>query len=97
MIWQVMKNRSRTEITTMILESARTGATKSKIMYNAYISYAQLIEYLKFLQEGNLLAYEQGTQLYRVTEKGFRFLSTSYELNELMVPKSKNYQYILNM
>ena len=97
MIWHVMKNRSRTEITTMILESARTGATKSKIMYNAYISYAQLIEYLKFLQEGNLLAYEQGTQLYRVTEKGFRFLSTSYELNELMIPKSKNYQYILNM
>ena len=97
MIWHVMKNRSRTEITTMILDSARTGATKSKIMYNAYISYAQLIEYLKFLQEGNLLAYEQGTQLYRVTEKGFRFLSTSYELNELMIPKSKNYQYILNM
>ena len=97
MIWHVMKNRSRTEITTMILDSARTGATKSKIMYNAYISYAQLIEYLKFLQEGDLLAYEQGTQLYRVTEKGFRFLSTSYELNELMIPKSKNYQYILNM
>jgi predicted transcriptional regulator len=92
-----MKYRARTEITAMILESARAGATKTKIMYNAYLSYAQLLEYIKNLLESELLVYEEGKQLYRVTEKGLKYLNVSHEINELMVPTSKNYQYIENM
>ena len=37
-----MKYRSRTEIVAMILEAANGGATKTKIMYNAYLSYNQV-------------------------------------------------------
>jgi predicted transcriptional regulator len=84
-----MKYRSRTDIMTMVLESARTGATKTKIMYKAYLSYTQLKEYLHFLQESDLLTYEEGTQLYRVTEKGFKLLNISHNLNELILQKSK--------
>jgi len=80
-----MKYRSRTDIVAMILESARTGATKTKIMYKAYLSYAQVMEYLRVLQENDLLTYEKGTQLYRVTEKGFKLLRISHELNDLAV------------
>ena len=44
-----MGNRSRTEIVSMILETANGGATKTKIMYNAYLSYNQLKEYISIL------------------------------------------------
>ena len=87
-----MKYRSRSDITAMILESARTGATKTKIMYKAYLSYAQVIEYLKHLQQNDLLAYEDGTQLYRPTEKGLKYLNLTNELSEMtLVANSKNY------
>ena len=79
-----MKYRSRTEITNMMLESARAGITKTKMMYRAYLSYFQLIEYLKYLQQNDLLAFEQGTQLYRPTEKGLKFLNLSNNLNEMV-------------
>ena len=41
-----MKYRSRTDIVSQILEAANGGATKTKIMYEAYLSYAQPKEYL---------------------------------------------------
>jgi len=86
-----MKYRSRSDIVSMILESARAGATKTKIMYNAYLSYSQVIEYLKYLQQNDLLAYEEGTHLYRPTEKGLKFLNLSDELSEMMpIINSKN-------
>ena len=79
-----MKYRSRTDIMTMILETARNGSGKTKIMYKAYLSYSQLTEYLKFLQETDLLRYEEGTQIYRPTEKGLKFLKASDYMNELV-------------
>jgi predicted transcriptional regulator len=50
-----MKYRSRTDIVSQILEAANGGATKTKIMYKAYLSYAQLKEYLSVLVENGLL------------------------------------------
>src|SRR2546422_835291 len=42
-----MKYRSRTDIVTQILDAANgNGANKTRIMYKAYLSYAQLKEYL---------------------------------------------------
>ena len=90
-----MKYRSRTEISSMIIESARSGATKTKIMYKAYLSYFQVVEYLKHLQQNDLLVYEEGTQLYRPTEKGLKFLNISNDLNEMtIVTNSKNYNIV---
>jgi predicted transcriptional regulator len=51
-----------------ILESANGGATKTRIMYQAYLSYAQLREYLSTLTENDLLEYieeEHNTKLRR--------------------------------
>jgi len=47
-----LKYRSRTDIIAQILEGATQGSTKTRLMYGAYISYAQVQEYLAFLQEG---------------------------------------------
>ncbi len=79
-----MKYRSRTEIVSMILEAANGGATKTKIMYKAFLSYAQLREYLSVLIENNLLQYLEGTQTYKTTEKGLNFLKMYNEIGELL-------------
>ncbi len=41
-----MGNRSRTEIVAMIDAANEGGATKTKIMYQAFLSYGQLKGYL---------------------------------------------------
>ncbi|HEY7228271.1 MAG TPA: winged helix-turn-helix domain-containing protein [Nitrososphaeraceae archaeon] len=79
-----MKYRSRTEIVSMILEAANGGATKTRIMYRAFLSYAQLKEYLSVLIENNLLEYLEGAQTYKTTEKGFNLLKMHNEIGELL-------------
>ena len=79
-----MKYRSRTEIVSMILEAANGGATKTRIMYKAFLSYAQLREYLSVLIENNLLEYLEGTQTYKTNEKGFNLLKMHNEIGELL-------------
>ena len=79
-----MKYRSRTEIVAMILEAANGGATKTKIMYKAFLSYAQLREYLSVLIENSLLEYLEGSQTYKTTEKGLNFLKMHNEIGELL-------------
>ena len=86
-----MKYRSRTEIVAMMLEAANGGATKTKIMYRAFLSYSQLKEYLSVLIEGNLLEYLEGLQIYKTTEKGLNFLKMNNEIEDLLNSKSKEY------
>jgi predicted transcriptional regulator len=79
-----MKYRSRTDIVGLILEAANGGATKTKIMYKAFLSYAQLKEYLTVLLQNDLLEYEEETQLFRTTEKGLRLLQMYNQFDEIM-------------
>ncbi|CUR52275.1 conserved protein of unknown function [Nitrosotalea devaniterrae] len=82
-----MKYRSRTEIISMILDSVTVGTTKTKIMYKAYLSYTQLKEYLSLLEESGMIGYEKGTQVYRITEKGRKFLKLSIEIDDMVSSK----------
>jgi predicted transcriptional regulator len=79
-----MKYRSRTELASNILEAANGGATKTKIMYKAFLSYAQLKEYLAIMIQNELLAHDVEEQTYRTTSKGIRFLETSRQLGGLL-------------
>jgi predicted transcriptional regulator len=79
-----MKYRSRTEIVSNILDAANGGASKSKIMYKAFLSYTQLKEYLSLLIENNLLESKEGTKVYKTTEKGLIFLRMYNEIGELL-------------
>jgi predicted transcriptional regulator len=81
-----MKYRSRTDITAQILEAANGGVTKTKIMYRAFLSYAQLKEYLSVLVENDLLEYVEGEQVYRTTDKGNRFLKIYNQIGEFVAP-----------
>jgi predicted transcriptional regulator len=81
-----MRYRSRSEILAQILDSAQNGITKTKIMYSAFLSYAQLKEYLVILTENGLLHYDRPTQTYKTTENGRRFLKLHDELDNLAGP-----------
>jgi predicted transcriptional regulator len=84
-----MKYRSRTEIVGNILEAANGGATKTKIMYKAFLSYVQLKEYLSVLIENNLLEYLEGTHKFKTTEKGLNYLKMHNEIGELLLTTIK--------
>jgi predicted transcriptional regulator len=80
-----MKYRSRTDITFQILDAAsRGGTTKTKIMYNAYLSYAQLKEYLGVLIDNGLLEYSQVDRVFKTTHKGMQFTKTYSQIGEMM-------------
>ena len=86
-----MKYRSRTEIVCNILDATNGGATKTKIMYAAFLSYGQLKEYLSILIENNLIEYMEGTNKFKTTEKGLNFLKMHNQMEELLqVPTIKN-------
>jgi len=78
-----MKYRSRTDIVAQILESANGGVSKTKIMYNAYLSYAQLKEYLSVLLENGLIEHIASNNTYRTTEKGIKFLRAFDQIDKL--------------
>jgi predicted transcriptional regulator len=80
----VMKYRSRTDIVGLILEAANGGATKTRIMYKAFLSYAQLKEYLTVLLQNEVLEYEEERQNFRTTEKGIRLLQMYNQFDEMM-------------
>jgi len=57
-------------------------------MYKAYLSYAQLKEYLSVLIENNLIEYLEETQTYKTTEKGLN-LKCIMQLENYYIPESK--------
>ena len=85
-----MKYRSRTEIVGNILDAANGRATKTKIMYKAFLSYGQLKEYLSVLIENNLIEYLDGNRTFKTTEKGLNYLKMHNEISELLPIKTKN-------
>jgi predicted transcriptional regulator len=80
-----MKYRSRLEIASSILQVARAGnATKTRLMYGSFLSYAQINEYLPFLLANALIAKNEDTRVYALTEKGMRFLHIYNDLTTLI-------------
>lgn len=79
------------EIIAMILQAAVEGATKTRIMYAAYLSFQQVNDYLEFLKENDLLQYENEREFYRVTEKGHAFMKISNEMNDLIPFKKSKF------
>ncbi|MDQ3851898.1 MAG: winged helix-turn-helix domain-containing protein [Thermoproteota archaeon] len=93
-----MRNRSRTEIVSQILEVASRSrdvggdddnnndypVTKTRIMYDVSFSYTQLKGYLEMLTDNGLLSYDLDSQTFKITEKGQRFLQIYNETGTAM-------------
>jgi predicted transcriptional regulator len=80
-----MKYRSRFEIASSILNVALEGnASKRRLMYAAFLSFARINEYLNFLTANGLIMSDKETRVYALTEKGMRFLHIYEDLSELI-------------
>jgi predicted transcriptional regulator len=53
-------------------------------MYNTFVSYNQLKEYLSVLIENNLIEYLEGTRTFKTTEKGLNYLKINEEIETLL-------------
>jgi predicted transcriptional regulator len=84
-----MTYRSKTDIIAVILKSASIngGAVKSKIMYEGFLTWAQVQEYLSLLLKNDLIKYQERGRTFIITEKGRRFLNVHNDLNKLMTAK----------
>jgi len=80
-----MKHRTETEIIALILEAINNNsrATQTRIMYEAFLSYAQLKGYLSTLLVKDLIEYQKEDRFYTITEKGMHFLHVYSQLNQL--------------
>jgi predicted transcriptional regulator len=79
-----MGYRSRTDIISEILDEANGGATKTEIMYRAYLSFAKMKEYARVLTDNHLLNYDVYTQTFKTTEKGLRFLDNYNQMDDMI-------------
>jgi predicted transcriptional regulator len=79
-----VKYRSRTDIVAMILQAATQGATKTRLMYSAFLSHSQLQEYLQFLLEKGLLAHDPKSGEYKLTERGLRFVQVYEDISKIV-------------
>jgi predicted transcriptional regulator len=80
-----MKYRSRTEIVAQMLEAAIKPATKTRVMYSAFLSHSQLKEYLEVLHANNLLHYDEKNRVYRTAPKGLNFLELYQQMGDLVI------------
>jgi UDP-N-acetyl-D-mannosaminuronic acid dehydrogenase len=85
-----MENRSKEEITALILEAANRGSTKTEMMYEAFLTYEKLSEYCTALLESGLIEYQIGERTYKTTEKGLSFLRDHRETACKTVRASSN-------
>ena len=75
------RKRTREEIVASILDSARYGATKTRIMYVSFLSYSQLQRYLGIALESKLIGLDPKDRKYLITNKGLEYLKRFEELH----------------
>ncbi|MFC1909625.1 winged helix-turn-helix domain-containing protein [Chloroflexota bacterium] len=89
----VNQRRSNIEIIADMLKVGESGAGKTKIMYNANLSYSQIQKYLGFLtSQGFIDRIQMGNPsvTYRVTESGLKLLDLINNLQKMLEPSDKH-------
>jgi predicted transcriptional regulator len=83
-------NRDRAKLVATILEVVNGRSLNgTQIMYNSFLSYAQMKQYVSILMgAGRIKTYqEEGNRrrIYGITDKGIRFLQLHNQLGELLL------------
>jgi len=84
---KVGRRRSNIEIIADMLKVGENGAGKTRIMYNANLSYSQIQKYLGFLvSHGFINKIEIGNPAvtYKVTDSGLKLLNTIHSIVEML-------------
>jgi predicted transcriptional regulator len=81
-----MRNRDRMEIISRILEAVNGGGggTRTRIMYHAFVSHAQMKEYLSYLENNGMLQYDSESEKFKITEKGLEFVRIYTEIHDMI-------------
>lgn len=74
--------RGKLDIIAEILLFCEELKTKTSIMYNTNLNYAQLKAHMDVLTTQGLLI--KKTNKYQITDKGYRFLELFAQLNDLL-------------
>ena len=86
--WEInsRQRRDRLHIIADILGIAINGSLKTRIMYGANLSFAQLNEYLSFLLEAKLVesTVQDDKAVYKTTSKGKRFIISYTKIKDLL-------------
>ena len=84
---RVNRRRSDIEIIADMLEIGENGAGKTKIMYNANMSYSQIQKYLGYLMaQGFVDKMKLGkpSVTYQVTDSGLKLLELISSIKEML-------------
>lgn len=87
-----MMKRSRDEIFASILHSTTldsNGFGITRMMYNTFLSYTQLREFLEQLTRFGLLVYQYDNKKFKITEKGIRFMHLVDEMDDILKVRSR--------
>ncbi len=82
--------RNRFDIIADMLNVASEGAKKTKIMYQANLSYMLLKKYLAEVRRSSLVLYERKGRCYVLTDKGKQFLRAYKEYSKRAVYVEKH-------
>jgi len=91
---KINQRRSNIEIIAEMLKVGENGAGKTKIMYNANLSYTQIQKYLGFLMsQGFIGRIEMGNPsvTYQITESGLKLLESINSLMEMLSPNEDKF------
>ena len=85
-VQKVWDRRDRLHIMAEIIEATKESQLKTRIMYNANLSFNQVNEYLSFLTEKGFLRVnvENGKKLYEATAKGNQYMENYREMSNLL-------------
>jgi predicted transcriptional regulator len=53
-------------------------------MFNAFLNYEQMQEYIALLTENDLLSYDRETRTFRTTKKGLLFLQAYNQMDQIL-------------
>ena len=79
-------NRNRLEIIAEILEVAKEGQLKTRILYDGNLSFSQLNNYLAFILKMGFLEVnnDKKVKIYRTTSRGFKYLESFKEISSFL-------------
>jgi len=81
-----MKYRGRNQILAAMLKSAidNKGIRSTKIMYNCFLSYQQLVYYMKYLTDKALLTHDRLNNGYIITSRGLKYVELENKMANLL-------------
>jgi predicted transcriptional regulator len=74
--------RSKHAIISQILDICKTGACKTRIVYQANLNFRTVGPYIDLLIKNNLIEIKQGTKVeYETTDRGIHLLDDFKQIN----------------